>query len=156
MPTAPAPTTAAPTTPPPTNPGFRNISGNIISELSRPVRLYDEAAFAANTLAELGISTPLTVIERDRGWYRVDVGGVEGWVFGAYVLPTPNGFTNYISVDGSLIRPTTLDGDPIAGAYRGGKYAFGRDSAVDGRIEIFLPSGRLASIGADEVRAIRP
>jgi len=164
-----APTSETPTTAPPTTAAVTTLAptttapagtdqirdGRIIGELARPVRLYREDAFASTVLTELGVNTPLSIFERDRGWYRVEANGTTGWVFGAYVLPAQAGFANFISVDGTVLEPLTPDGQPIAGDYRGGKYAFGRATAVDGRIEIFLPSGRLATVAGNEVREIR-
>lgn len=129
--------------------------GRIIDELARPVRLYQADTFSSTVLSELRVATPLVILERDRGWYRVEVNGATGWVYGAYVTPAAQGFANFISIDGSLLEPLNLAGEPIAGTYRGGKYAFGQRTPVNGRIEIFLPSGRMATVDANLVREIR-
>ncbi len=147
----PAPTSAAPA--PTQAPATRN--GAIIGELARPVRMYSSNAFSSEVITELGVGAPLEIQQRDKGWYQVSTNGSTGWIFGAFVTPAAEGFANFISIDGTLLEPRTKAGEPIAGTYRGGKYAFGRRAPVNGLIEIFLPSGRMATVEANAVREIR-
>lgn len=127
----------------------------VISELSRPVKTYREPSLSSDAVGVLNIGNQVTATERDGGWFKVESnGGENAWVFGAYILPAGNGLTPYISIDGRPLEPTTPAGNPLSGRYKGGKYAFGLADAVDGQVEIFLPSGNRAVVSADAVRPI--
>jgi hypothetical protein len=153
-PTTAAPSTAAPaTSPESTDTSPTPFAASVITELVRPVEVRDAPSATAEVLGELRAGAGVTVLARQKGWYRIEYRNTEAWVFAAYVVPPAPGFEAYIAVDGSQLRPVRENGS-IMGGYLGGKYAFGRPPAADGTVTIFLPNGAVATLPASQVRPV--
>lgn len=145
------PTTAASTT----SPG---------SPTPRPGQLYSTYATLRSTRS-LDPATEITVVE-DRmgarlailegpvdGWYRVSVDGIEGWVFGCFVLPSAPGQQVAETRDGERAVLRDPSGFVVPDQNPSGDAVLVIDSASS-LWEVLLPDGRIAYVDADEMRMV--
>ena len=62
--------------------------------------------------------TPLTILEVNNGWYKVNANGVDGWISSEYVQWDPSndeivGKTGYVNVDDLRLRNAPIDGEVL-------------------------------------------
>lgn len=100
------------------------------------VNLRSAPGLSAEVVAILAPRTPLTILEADGDWIRVQAGGVEGWVFRA-LIQTDDGSAPPPSDGGSVTVPPTTGGfyDFPMGVQPGG---VAEDNDTDGRINPYM------------------
>jgi hypothetical protein len=129
----------------------------------RTARIYARVAFLrpAPNLVEEQIrefrpsdGIPVTIIgEHDEGWYRVEVRGSSGYMFGSLITPPPRGMAVVETFDGSDIVPLSSSGRRLNIDYASGDLAL--VSVPSGRYwEIILPDGGRAHIDPNSVRVV--
>lgn len=101
------------------------------------VNLRSAPGLSAEIVAILAPRTPLTILEADGDWIRVQAGGTDGWVFRALIQ----------TEDGSAPPPADSGSTTISSTATGGFYTFpmgvspggvAEDNDTDGRINPYM------------------
>lgn len=139
------------TTPPPT-------------EVVRPARLFtnDGTLRSAPVVSEANVLTriqnrdgaPVEVIgTNESGWYRVRFEGVEGWLWGAFVVPNDPGFAAAVTVSDDPAVLRDRNGNIAALENPSGNKVLVTDQS--GTLwQVLLPDGRIAYVDAASVQTV--
>jgi hypothetical protein len=131
----------------------------VIDLVDEPVAARESASPLADVVAELDPGTPVLFLERDLGWYLVDLDGEgpeeeTGWVFGAFLEISTREVTTYVSSDGDALLPTYNDGDRIPDLYTPGIHAVGFTEPDGDQTLIYLPTGLVVYVDSAAVEPV--
>ena len=127
--------------------GAATLYGNQVSLRTNTV-MFDDTFIAL--VGNAAKNTPITILEHTAdGWYRINIDGIEGWMFGAFVLPPADGFQVGETRSGQPALLRDANGNPTGRENESANAVLITDS-TGGLWEILLPDGGTAWVnGAD-------
>ncbi len=147
-----APTTSNPsgtTSVAPTTSAPAERSATLLVDVAKLRSAPHLAASEVDTISGLGGSTITIVGDPTDGWYRVKVGGQEGWIFGSFIVPPADGYTVVQTKAQTPVELLDSAGNPLGQANASGSYALATDTSGE-LWPVILPEGGAAFVrGAD-------
>ncbi len=127
--------------------GAATLYGNQVSLRTEPVM--SDATFIAS-VGNAAKNTPITILEHTAdGWYRINIDGLEGWMFGSFVLPPADGFQVGETRSGQPAVLRDADGNPT-GEHNESANAVLITNSTGDLWKLMLPDGRTGWVnGAD-------
>lgn len=149
-PTSSAPTPAAPTTQA-ARPG--QLHSTYATLRSGPT-LHDSTEI---TIIEDREDDPLTIVEGPNpdGWYLVEMDGMQGWIFGAFVLPPAANHHAGETLDGSRAVLRSESGEPLGLENPSGNAVLVVGSTGEPYWKVQLPDGTTAWVAGSEMRVVQ-
>ena len=131
--------------------GAATLYGNQVSLRTEPVM--SDATFIAS-VGNAAKNTPITILEHTAdGWYRINIDGLDGWMFGSFVLPPADGFQVGETRSGQPAVLRDASGNPTGEKNESANAVLITNSTGD-LWELMLPDGRTGWVNGADITVV--